>query len=306
MFQSASTTQRTEAESPDEKWAMVVRTIALAVSDSQSLLALAYSVNFKPFMPFTPEVCTMTVYHYTIAINYILMSLSAAVMSVLMVQNYWKTPIASVLRTCAHATVFIFMFMIMSNQLARPTFPEWEPTFHRKDSAILLPAACFFDPDLDETLKKTFDGFNATQLNEVGTPYAPRQYSNEFSLLVINLMLYILALSRYAAPRAYQVCQYYINDNFDFGNREFGLYKNISFILFWVVSTIATCVSLIVLARHIWVLRAWADQSGWLQLLPNGTNPESNMSGLAQIAPILALGCIAIAVADLYERERKK
>lgn len=272
---------------------MVFRTIALAVADSQSLLSIAYSLNFWL------EVCTITEYHYNIAIDCILMSLSAAVMSVLIVQDYWKTPIAAVLRTCAHLVVFIWTFVVMANQLAIQAFPEWEPSFNRHDSAILLPASCFFDRDPDA---KVFKDLTPKEYKQVGGAYTPRDGSTEFNILLFNMVLYVLASLRHAAPLAYRC----YTKRRGSGHQEYGLYLFFPLCLYWAICTVAVFVILIVLAHHIQVLRAWTDQSGWLERMPNGDNPEAYISGLGQLAPMLALGCIGIAVADIYKRDRKK
>lgn len=71
-----------------KKFAEAYQKILLAASDTQTFLSIAYWVNF-----YLDGKCTLSAYHYILAINIGLISLSSFVASTLTVRKYYDTPL---------------------------------------------------------------------------------------------------------------------------------------------------------------------------------------------------------------------
>lgn len=132
----------------------------LATSDSQTLLALAYGVNFL-----SAGKCDLSAYHFTIAVKIGLIICSNFVMSNFIIRKFWNVPLSAFLRYVSILLLIASLGWMTSYQNRRSN-PEWQPPSTRSSSAILLPASCFLDADLD--IFKKID--NGTKLDNISHP----------------------------------------------------------------------------------------------------------------------------------------
>ena len=143
------------------------RTFLLATSDTQMLFNFAYGLNF-----FLIQKCTISAYHYAIVIEIGLMSCASFVLTMAFVSEYWKAPITGVLRWIVILVIVSFLGVELNHQRTRTEYPEYQPPFSRKDSAILLPASCF----LDSQFKDIYSGLDTLVREKIGYPMKSYQH----------------------------------------------------------------------------------------------------------------------------------
>ena len=139
------------------------------VSDSMTVLAVAYIFNFM-----ATGKCKMCTYHYYVALDSISVACSTIVTTLLVSGHYYWKSFMSFLRFLASAGIFACLGVLIGCQLEHHlNFPEWNPPDikNRSDSALLLPASCFLDPDLifrDNPYAGRLQ--NTIQIDRVGKP----------------------------------------------------------------------------------------------------------------------------------------
>ena len=257
------------------------RTFLLATSDTQMLFNFAYGLNF-----FFIQKCTISAYHYAIVIEFGLISCANFVLTMAFVSEYWKAPITGVLRWIAILVIVSFLGVELNRQRTRIEYPEYQPPFSRKDSAILLPASCF----LDSKFKDIYSGLDTLVREKVGYPMKSYQYW-EFPLWIVIVIVLAFGLwggimqlmdDRGGKAKTYNVMK----------GSVVCFYKVVVLVLVAVVSLIAWL--------RIYFLKTWVDRSGWIK--PGRVpNPENDWLENGQILPMLQLVMIGVFVFNEYE-----
>ncbi len=112
------------------------------------VFTVAYGLNFA-----SDGVCSASVYHYYVFVNVVLMSCASSILAIIVLPNYWKTPMSAVVRLAATAAVFFFALqLVIKQQQGLNHLPEKYPDNNSQDSFLLLPAMCFLDTSFDVTV----------------------------------------------------------------------------------------------------------------------------------------------------------
>lgn len=263
-----------------KQFAEAYQKILLAASDTQTFLSIAYWVNF-----YLDGKCTLSAYHYSLAINIGLISLSSFVVSTLTVRKYYDTPLAAVIRVLSGITIIVLLTMVLDPlQIA---FELW-PNRHRKTSAIFFPVSCFLDPAFD-----VFRDNTHLQIREqIGNP------SNIAPLYATFLAFSIACLGFSAIKKLLQ---------YEFG-LEGGEYIIIRRFIWW--SRVLVVLTIFCTSIFAWVnilyLRSSVGRSEWIQLNPNHRNPENNFGHIGQLIPLFAMSSIVITFATEFKWPREQ
>jgi hypothetical protein len=272
------------SDSWHKKFAEAYQKTLLAASDTQTILSMAYWVNF-----YLDGKCELSAYHYSLAMDIGLITLSSFVASTLTVRKYWKTPLTATLRFICIIIVLSLIAPILNQQRSQPKFFELLPNFKRKTSAIFLPASCFLDPDFG-----VFENVKDQRINEqIGNPQNTAPCYIIFGIL--NIIILVLGLIRNylrayfdrlnpgeSKPKAFK--RYFLR-----------LYRGFAFLV--IIATTAYAWA------HIGYLRAFVTASGWIQLNSNHENPENTVGGIGQLVPLFSMLTILFTFAtELVKR----
>lgn len=117
------------------------RTFVLGVSDTQTIFVGAFLLGFAG-----QSKCSLTSYHFTVAVNQMMIALSVMTFSVALVRTYWRNPLAAAFRLILSFGAFLGVGLTIFRKANYA--PDWPPPLSRKDSAILLPVACLLESNL--------------------------------------------------------------------------------------------------------------------------------------------------------------
>jgi hypothetical protein len=90
--------------------------------------------------------CRLTSYHFTVAVNQMMIALSSMTFSVALVRTYWRNPLAAGFRLLLSFGAFIGVGLTIFRKANYA--PDWIPPSSRKDSTMLLPVACLLETEL--------------------------------------------------------------------------------------------------------------------------------------------------------------
>jgi len=225
----------------------VLRGLLIAVADSLLVITISFGISFS-----LKGKCTLTAYHYNVGIDLILLSCASQVISVLVVRDYWKTKTAALARTVVSCFILAILGRFLHYQFQRPKSPEYMSRFvwERTDSALLLPMACFLDPDLDP-----FRGHSTHRVDNVGG-FRKSSESPEFTFYIVLVACFVAghgahAVRRWRASREPSTARH---------SSCFGFFTG----AYWVL-TLTSCGFIYVWCWfHMFTLRTWANNSGWL------------------------------------------
>ena len=250
-----------------------------AASDTQIILSLAYWVNF-----YLDGKCELSAYHYTLAIDTGLIALSTFVASTVTIRNYYKTPLAASLRYCCFITVLVLIGLVLHLQLdQRETFEQW-PTFKKDTSAIFLPASCFLNADFQIFASNDYQ--NAK--DQLGNPRKPLAPLYIFFAVWNGIILVMGFIRNYWRSHF---------DQIDPQESESHLSRNKFVWIYRFVAVLGIFVTSMSAWTQIVYLRIFASKSGWIQLNPNGNNPEDNVGAIGQLVPLFSLLTIFLTFA---------
>lgn len=92
----------------------------IANADTQIFISLSYGINFA-----LSSKCTLSAYHYKVALNMVLLALASTTLSTLMIRDYWKRSLtAAFLRTTVVIVILIFLGRLMAYQYMRASRHE--------------------------------------------------------------------------------------------------------------------------------------------------------------------------------------
>ena len=275
----------------------IVPLLVLVISDSSAILGTAYCLNFN-----LVSKCTLSAYHYYIAVDIMLFACSAIVLAALLSHPYYWQTIAALLRFLLNVTLLTFSGILVVYQGFRtPIFPEWMPPDikRRNDSALILPASCFLDPQLIvyESIYSSRSGGrikNSAQLARVGTPVDTRK-TPELALFLLLLSCFVLIHLSSLIGVCFRAKLNRMHQRpFRTGAAWLGAFEVSSWVLVFGVC-IATD---IVCTYHVVALRLWAHASGWMQLSP--LSGEDDFVGISQLVPILGLAAILMVILEHF------
>jgi len=113
----------------------------LGAADTQTIFVGAFLLGFAG-----QSKCELTSYHFTVAVNQMMIALAVITFSVALVRTYWRNPLAAGLRLLLSIGAFTGVGLMIFRKANYA--PDWPPPSKRKDSAILLPVACLLETEL--------------------------------------------------------------------------------------------------------------------------------------------------------------
>jgi hypothetical protein len=277
----------------------VLRALVVLTADTQSVLALAYGISFG-----TSGKCTTSAYHYSMGLSTILCACTSITFSVLIVHDYWKAKVAAFLRFSVAAVIFAVLIRFQVYQYYRGFAAEplcW--FFYKKpaesvDSTVILPIACFLDPELNPLMDLT-----GAQIHQVGGRYnsrsQPEIYFSVFVAVIFFLghlkhwLTYLREWLRYRPRHDDQWRPWFY--------RPHGSYHCWWLSLLTWGFPLAACIFVYVASWiHMQNLRNWVHGSGWIEGGFGGMNPERDLTSLGQLIPIVTLIWIVINTAEAW------
>ncbi|KAK4638961.1 Mannosyl-oligosaccharide alpha-1,2-mannosidase 1B [Podospora bellae-mahoneyi] len=227
--------------------------------DAQLVLAFSYALNFG-----LESKCTLSAYHYNFAVDTLILSLSCVTLSVYVLDDFWRSKWIGCLRTAASIIIYTFLCRYLYYQMERNTSPElmFTPTPGRSDSSLLLPMACFLDPDLDP-----FISLAPEQRDAIGGP-GPK-------VTPAFVFCYMLAVGYVGAHL----------EKFLTRNRP-NYHQNVFLTTAFVVLCSIPC---FLSYAHLTILRDWVDMSGWMEVANGGGSPEKEIRSIGQIMPLATI-----------------
>ena len=255
----------------------LLRKLAMTGSDMLTILAAVYGIVF-----WANGKCTMTVYHYYVALDSILLACSTiAVAFATSSRHYWMTW-AGTYRTLATTLVFVFLSIFLGYQLfnhPHDHLPNAIPP-RGNDSAIFLPVSCFLDPDLINTASPYGPSLQHTLTDHQKTRIGgSKQFLRlpEIGLFIVLVVLLIIAvISHLPCTRARTK------------NRKLQLWKApLVAMIFYSLIVNIYC------AYHILKLRLWTSRSGWME-----NKGEEGYYSIGQLLPLLSLATIVITALE--------
>lgn len=251
----------------------------IANADTQIFISLSYGINFA-----LSSKCTLSAYHYKVALNMVLLALASTTLSTLMIRDYWKRSLtAAALRTAVVVVILVFLGRLMAYQYMRASrheellLPKLMGRGASSDSSILVPMACFLDPDLDP-----IRGLTDAQRGRVGGSTGGRVATPEIIVLLAVALCFVLANAAHAMRRLR-------------GGRHPGEGRpnwwGFLVIAYWSVSVTVLSFAYLWCYANVWILREWVHRSGWME---DGAADEKDVRGISQILPIVALCWVVI------------
>ncbi|KAF4947621.1 hypothetical protein FSARC_13923 [Fusarium sarcochroum] len=271
----------------------VLEAMLFCIHDSQLLLAIALALSFH-----LGTNCSTSQYHLDIAMNLSIIGCVSFLLAFTLVRNYWASPVASGIRIGCFGVVMSFIRQTIEKQSGMNLLPEYEPPFSRNDSLILLDAVCFLNMTYSSDLNGTI-GNQTGLVGTVGKAFPTMSYHN-FSKAIIAaslcssvFRLYQLVLYRTSGPaRKIRTLD---------GDETSGYWSAGFLSLLWFGVWLVCCWIHIATALHVFRIREWVSNSGWIQPDDFSSNPENDVRSFGQIAAIVASGSIVLAAFDRWK-----
>lgn len=252
-----------------------MRNVAFAVTDSSLVLGWGYLVSFL-----MSSKCSLSHYHYYIVLDVILVFLSSVIVSTALVDHhYWESSLRF-LRLGGSIGLLVVLALLLIYQTKLKLSPEWfVPRGGRTDSSMLLPAACFLDPDLlkwenpmSQDLTALEDPYGRSKLGKT-TVIAPE--------LVLVCVLGILFILIHSLTYSH------------FKDRNKGGHSSGLLLALRILILVENMLVGGMCFYHIFRLRSWIYSSGWMDAL--SVAAEGNFYDLGQLLPILSMATLASA-----------
>ncbi|RSL75670.1 hypothetical protein CEP51_010659 [Fusarium floridanum] len=270
----------------------VLEAILFCIHDSQLLLAIALGLSFH-----LGTNCSTSQYHLDIAMNLSIIGCVSFLLAFTLVRNYWAAPIASVIRIACFGAVLYFIALTIANQLNAGLSPEYEPPSSRNDSLILLDAVCFLNKTYSSDLNSTI-GDQTGLVGTLGQDIPNMSYHK--LIWVVSIASLVSALLRLGQFFRYGTDGPARKTRSPDSDEPIGFWSCILFI--WWSATWLVCVVVYILTvRHVFSIREWVSNSGWIEPDDFSSNPENDVRSFGQIAAVVASGSVAIAAFDRWK-----
>ncbi|KAM5346441.1 hypothetical protein ACJ41O_009446 [Fusarium nematophilum] len=271
----------------------MLEAIMLCIPDSQILLSLSLALSFA-----SRSKCTMSQYHMNIVIHLSLIACTNFCLAFTLVRNFWRSPVAGVLRLICFTGVLVFLMVVFIWQRRTGWTTESDPPSSRKDSLIILSAICFMQRHhMDGMMGLSSSEHDVIgRLTSTSNPFAERDL--RAFLLIFVMFLITLGI------RFYQYLRFRTNgpprgpsNEQDAGFR--GIPVKTWIIMAWWIFTWLVCGYIYIFATvRIFGFRSWVSDSGWMEPDEFSSNPENDVRGFGQTTPLVATAAIILAAMD--------
>ena len=246
--------------------------------------------------------CTMSVYHYYVALDSVLIACSAMVVAFATSGRHYWTTLAGIPRFLLTLATFIFVGIFLGYQAVKHLaidFPNWMPPDINltHDSALLLPVSCFLDPDLIANASPYTQSTHLTddQLNRIGRSVEAHR------LPQLSIYFFLLAaLVSGIVAHVYEACRHHRRRHrAQYHSIQDGKTKRRKLeIAVWFFIFSVCFATNVFCAWQINGLRKWARESGWME-----DGAEDGFYSIGQLLPIFSLVLIGLALLERFKTQ---
>ncbi|KAF2826660.1 hypothetical protein CC86DRAFT_466513 [Ophiobolus disseminans] len=226
------------------------RTFVLGVADTQTIFVGAFLLGFAG-----QTKCRLTSYHFTVAVNQMMIALSVITFSVALVRTYWRNPLVAGLRLLLSFGAFVGVGLMIFRKANYA--PDWPPPKTRKDSAILLPVACLLETDLRTRAQEQADESKADLGFGKSTAW-PLERFFFMGLIVAFIVAHLSVPIRFAENRS--------------RDRQHGpwrarwtKFRGWITVAYWAAMLVPPTFISVWCWIHVYRVRDWVKDSGWME-----------------------------------------
>ena len=257
------------------------RTFVLGIADTQTISVGTFLLGFAGRTK-----CSLTSYHFTVAVDQMMIALSAMTLSVALIRTYWRNPLAAALRSLLSVGTFVGVGLTI---FRKANFaPDYPPPDDRVDSSMLLPVACL----LESALRLKVQGQAQQSQSDLGFGDS-LDWPVERILFILVGIAFLLAHvsilvrfseSRHRAPQKWK----------DF--------RRLFTIGYWPLILIPPTVTSVWCWIRVYQARNWVNRSGWIG------EPNTEMA-IWDAGQLFALGILITVImnilTELWKRDDK-
>jgi hypothetical protein len=264
----------------------VVDDFILSCADTQLLLILAVGGSF-----YSTTQCNISLYHYYVAVHMVLLGLTTSILAFILVRSPYK----SFLSALARIVIFGISIgtLIRSTKMTESDFTDVPavqsklPNKGQWDSLIIAPAYCILENSVNP-----FFNLTESQQDHLTHTGLTRDVKKQCIALLAASVITLIATSselvvnyRRGVERSPQQpgTRHTPSAVHEMGTSWFAVFRVIKAVI-WIISVVLIIMNWITIIT----LRRWVDKSKWLD--SEGGNPEKDVRGVGQLAPLVALG----------------
>ncbi|KAF2799232.1 hypothetical protein K505DRAFT_332786 [Melanomma pulvis-pyrius CBS 109.77] len=254
------------------------RTFVLGASDTQTIFVGAFLLSFAG-----QSKCRLTSYHFTVAVNQMMVALSVITFSVSLVRTYWRNPLAAAFRLLLSLGAYIGVGLTIFRKANYA--PDWPPPENRKDSAILLPVACLLESNLrvraqEQAKQSTADlGFGSSSA-------WPAERFFFIALVIAFVLAHASTLVRFL-------------ENRDYAPEKWTRFRAWFTVTYWGYMLIPPTFTSVWCWIRVYQARGWVKNSGWI----GSPNPEMIIWDSGQL---IAMGVLITVMMNMLTEAMKR
>ena len=253
----------------------------LGVSDTQTIFIGAFLLGFAG-----QSKCQLTSYHFTTAVNQMMIALSVMVFSVALVRTYWRNPLAAAFRLLLSLGSFIGVGLTIFRKANYA--PDWPPPDSRKDSAILLPVACLLESDLRARAEAQARA-SQSDLGFGSSSAWPNERWFFIALVIAFLVAHASIPVRFAERRVREGTNY----------AQWTRFRGFVTVIYWAYMLIPPTFTSIWCWIRVYQTRKWVNNSGWI----GSPNPEMVIWDSGQL---IAMGVLITVMMNVLTEALKR
>jgi hypothetical protein len=225
----------------------------------------------------------LTSYHFTVAVNQMMIALSSMAFSVALIRTYWRNPLAAGFRLLLSIGAFTGVGLTIFRKANYA--PDWIPPSSRKDSTLLLPVACLLETELRVQVQA-----QATSDIGFGKSEAwPIERYFFIALVMVYIVAHVSILLRHSERR-------------NLGSKKWTKFRGLSTIVYWAfLLGFPTFISVWCWVK-VYIARGWVRDSDWMET----PNTEFVIWDSGQLIAIGVLITVMMNVlTEMWKREGK-
>jgi hypothetical protein len=227
------------------------RTFVLGAADTQTIFVGAFLLGFAG-----QSKCQLTSYHFTVAVNQMMIALAVITFSVALVRTYWRNPLASSLRLLMSVGAFVGVGLMIFRKANYA--PDWPPPNTRKDSAILMPVACLLETDLRTHAQQQADRIQADLgFGSSDTWPAERFF---FIWLIVSFLI-----AHFSIPIRYFENRDFAPDQWRSVRGQWTRFRGWITVVYWALMLVPPTFISVWCWTKVYQTRDWVKDSGWLE-----------------------------------------
>lgn len=266
--------------------------LALSTADAQLWLLLAFFISFR-----LQSMCSLSIYHLQVVIHVGAIGLATSALTLLIVPDFGGSKYATIVRILVLITCITgYLITATTSHDARIGQVQYKPPAPDQNaSLVLLPAYCLiekgFDPTPDLTAVELESLANGGRHAALTAQIIMATFCiGSASLIACFTITYFTKLRRHADAERKR-------DEPSLGSSRGRFMLELPCVkaVLWLVCLLVITWN----AVNIWLLRDWVHKSGWMAL-KGGRNPEDEIQGVGQLAPLVALGAVGNVVLERF------